>query len=243
MKYDPPMMSKPFQAIINSSIFRRWRQDFLNHAQTKLKRRGNSIKDYIGYGRRKIRFSVYQKQKDPYYHMMHGARQLRMRWGRAFSWGVPEAHGPGPGLGMAGKELDYTNKITRMTEDDYTDTGISMYLFKMFPEMAQRKYFNELPRLMPHVYGLDYTKEQMFNHIAWGIDPGNEKLDELLYPTDPAKAEKRREELEIERYLVGDWAAHKEPGYQLKWPYPDDNVYRSTYERGSNRHYWSRELW
>ena len=175
--------------------------------------------------------------------MMHGARQLRMRWGRAFSWGVPEAHGPGPGLGMAGLQLDYTNKITRMTEDDYTDTGISMFAFKMFPEMMQRKYFNELPRLVPHVYGLDYTKEQMFNHIAWGIDPGNEKLDELLYPTDPVKAEKRREELEIERYLVGDWAAHKEPGYQLKWPYPDDNVYRPTYERGSNRHYWSRELW
>jgi hypothetical protein len=113
----------------------------------------------------------------------------------------------------------------------------------MVPELAQRKYFNELPRIIPHQYGLDYTKEQMFNHIAWGIDPGNLKLDDLLNPKDPELAAKRKEELEIEKYLYGDFVAYKDPDYQLKWPYPDDNVYRPTYERGGNRHYWSRDLW
>jgi hypothetical protein len=59
LKYDPPMMSKPWQAWVNSSIYRRWRQDFIHVAASKIKRRGVMVKDFVGFNRRRIRYSVY----------------------------------------------------------------------------------------------------------------------------------------------------------------------------------------
>lgn len=163
-----------------------------------------------------------------------------MRYWRTFGWQVPESHGPGPGLGLVPPHLDYTNKITRMIEDDWTDTGLSCYAMKMIPTITQRKYYNELPRMTAYCYGMDYTKEQMFNHITWGIDPGNEKIDKILNPTDPAMKEFRDYEREMRQYLYPDVAPAWEPDYKLRWPFPDDNVYRPTYNRGFNRRYWSR---
>mmetsp|Transcript_21858 Transcript_21858/g.3630 ORF Transcript_21858/g.3630 Transcript_21858/m.3630 type:complete len:153 (-) Transcript_21858:27-485(-) len=148
--------------------------------------------------------------------------------------------GPGPGLGLVPRHLDYYNKITNMVEADWVDTGLSCTALKMIPTITVRKYYNELPRMLPFVYGMVYTKEQMYNHLAWGVDPGNLCIEELINPTDPEKRKERQLENEIKKYLTPDLAAAWEKDYKLKWPFPDDNVYRPTYNRGFNRKYWSK---
>mmetsp|Transcript_12766 Transcript_12766/g.18638 ORF Transcript_12766/g.18638 Transcript_12766/m.18638 type:complete len:294 (+) Transcript_12766:1884-2765(+) len=240
IKYDPPLMGRWYSWILSTGLFRRTAASFFDHVVFRIKQRGNCWNDYVGKHRRKIRYPVFAKNRDPYQWMYLGARNVRSRHWRTYGWQVPEQHGPGAGLGILPVHLDYPNKITRMTEDDWTDTGVSCYAGKMFPTLTIRKYFNELPRPTPFEYGMDYTKEQMFNHIAFGIDPGNLKIDELKNPSDPKLAEERREEKEIQEYLWPDVAAAFKPDYKLKWPFPDDNVYRPTYNRGFNRRYWSR---
>jgi hypothetical protein len=240
MRYNPPLMARWYAFVVNSGIFRRLAQTVFDHAAYRLKQRGNSLHDYVGSKRRKIRYSVYAKNKDPYCFMLQQARNLRSRHWRAFGWQVPERHGPGAGLGAITIDLDYPNKLTRMTEDDWTDTGVNCFALKMFPTITLRKYFNELPRPSPWNYGYDYSKEDMFNHIAWGIDPTSKKLDEILNPTDPVAIAQKEEEKDIKKYLFPDFAAVLEKDYKLKWPYPDDNIYRPTYNRGFTRKYWSR---
>jgi hypothetical protein len=90
---------------------------------------------------------------------------------------------------------------------------------------------------------MDYNKEHMYNHIFKGIDPGNLKIDELLNPSDPKKKAAIQEEKEIRRYLWPEIAPAWEPDYKLKWPFPDDNIYRPTFNRGFNRRFWSRSTW
>ena len=240
LRHDPPVSGRWLSWFTSTGIFRRMAQTFWDHATYRLKQRGNCVSDYVGSQRRKIRYATIAKNRDPYVWMLQGARNLRMRHWRTFGWQVPEKLGPGPGLGAVPVHMDYMNKITRMTEDDYTDPGISTTAMKMWPSVTIRKYFNELPRTFPYAYGMDYTKEQMFNHVTWGIDPGNLKLQEILNPSDPEVAAQRKEEKEIAMYLWPDIAPAFEPGYKLKWPFPDDNVYRPTYNRGSNRALWSR---
>ena len=40
----------------------------------------------------------------------------------------------------------------------------------------------------------------MYNHIAWGIDPGNEKYDSVMNPNDPEKKKKIDESEEMKDY-------------------------------------------
>jgi hypothetical protein len=242
MQYNPPLMARWYGWIVNSGLYRRTVQSVLDHLVYRLKPRGNCLHDYVGSKRRKIRYAVFAKNKDPYCYMLQQARNLRMRHWRSFGWSVPERHGPGAGLGYLPTPLDYPNKITRMTEDDWTDTGVNCFALKMFPTIALRKYFNELPRPTSWTYGVEYTKEDMFNHIAWGIDPGHKVLGELLNPSDPEKKAQREEEIEIKKYLWPELRAAHEKDYKPKWPYPDDNIYRPTYNRGFTRQYWSREF-
>ena len=242
MRYNPPMMARWYAWIVGSGLYRRTSQGFFDHVVYRLKPRGNCLHDYVGSKRRRIRYAVFAKNKDPYCFMLQQARNLRSRHWRVFGWQVPERHGPGPGMGLLPEHLDYPNKITRMTEDDWTDTGVNCFALKMIPTITLRKYFNELPRPSPFNYGLDYTKEDMFNHITWGIDPGHQKLDEILNPTDPDIKALRDEEKDIKKYLWPDIAPAYEKGYNIKWPYPDDNIYRPTYNRGFTRKYWSREF-
>lgn len=243
IKYDPPVSGKPHSWVLSTGLYRRLAQSMWDHACNRIKPRGNGFGDYVGAHRRKIRYPVYAKNRDPYVWMLFGARSLRMRWARAFGWHVPEQHGPGAGLGIVPRHLDYNNKLTRMTEDDYVDTGVTTFALKMIPTIALRRYFNELPRITAWSYGMDYNKEHMYNHIFKGIDPGNLKIDELLNPSDPKKKAAIQEEKEIRRYLWPEIAPAWEPDYKLKWPFPDDNIYRPTFNRGFNRRFWSRSTW
>ena len=234
------MMARWYSWMISTGIYRRTAQTFLDHVVYRVKPRGAMLSDFVGSARRKVRYPVYQKNKDPYCYMLQQARIVRMRHWRAFGWAVPERHGPGAGLGLLSTELDYPNKLTRMIDDDWTDTGVNAWAIKMIPSLAIRKYFNELPRTLPLLYGIDYTKEDMFNHIAWGKDPGHEKLQEILNPSDPDTIAQVKEDNEIRDYLWPELAAVRNKDYKLKWPYPDDNIYRPTYNRGFTRKYWSR---
>ena len=242
LRYNPPLMARWYGWIVNSGLYRRTAQSVLDHTIYRLKSRGNCLHDYVGSKRRKIRYAVYAKNKDPYCYMLQQARNLRSRHWRSFGWQVPEKHGPGAGMGLLPPHMDYPNKLTRMTEDDWTDTGVNCFALKMIPTITMRKYFNELPRPTSMTYGVEYTKEDMFNHIAWGIDPGSKKLEEVLNPTDPDAKAKREEELDIKRYLWPELAVAFDKDYRLKWPYPDDNVYRPIYNRGFTRKFWSRVL-
>jgi len=194
--------------------------------------------DYMGMYRRKIRYPVYLKNRDPYTDMLIRARNIRMRNWRSWGWQVPEKQGPGPGLGIVPVRMDYHHKIQFMAQMDWTDTGVEVYGLAMFPFICVQKYFNEMPRMQHYSYGLRYTKEMMFNHIAFGVDPGNETIDEIRYPKDPDERAVLDEQREICDYLFPDEGIATQPGYRLKWPYPDDNVYRPTYNRGYNRKYW-----
>ena len=242
LQYNPPLMARWYAWVVNSGLYRRTAQTVWDHLVYRLKPRGNCLHDYVGSKRRKIRYAVYAKNKDPYCFMLQQARNLRMRHWRSFGWSVPERHGPGPGLGLLPTALDYPNKLTRMTEDDWTDTGVNCFALKMLPTVTLRKYFNVLPRPSSWTYGVAYTKEDMFNHIAWGIDPGHKILQELQNPKDPDTKAKREEEVDIKKYLWPELRVAFEKDYKLKWPYPDDNIYRPTYNRGFTRKYWSREF-
>lgn len=240
MRYNPPMMGRWYAWIVSTGFYRRTSQSFLDHAVYRLKPRGNMLSDYVGNSRRKIRYAIFAKNKDPYCYMLQQARNLRMRHWRVFGWAVPERHGPGPGMGMLNPELDYPNKLTRMIDDDWTDTGVNAWALRMIPLITVRKYFNELPRPTSFGYGYDYTPQEMFDHIAWGKDPGYAKLVEIMNPTDPEKKKAMEEEKDIKRYLWPDLAPAAEKDYKIKWPYPDDNLYRPVYNRGFTRKYWSR---
>lgn len=240
LQYSPPLMARWYAWGVNSGLYKRTKQSLYNHLVYRLKPRGNCLHDYVGSKRRRIRYAVFAKNKDPYCYMLQQARNLRARQWRAFGWQVPERHGPGLGMGILPEHLDYPNKITRMTDDDWTDTGVSCFAMKMIPTITLRKYFNELPRPSPFSYGMEYTREDMFNHIAWGIDPGAKRIEEILNPTDPEFKARREEERDIKKYLYPDLAPAYEKGYNIKWPYPDDNVYRPIYNRGFTRKLWSR---
>jgi len=236
----PPVMALPLQFFMRSTLFRRMSQAHLDLVWARTTIRGSSLMDYAGEQKRKIRFTLIGKNRDPYLHMLMGVRNLRARWCRAWGWQVPPRHGPGAGLGFVPKNLDYYNKVARMIEDDYCDTGISVFALRMFPITTMRKYFNELPRPTSYWYGMDYTREQMFNHIAWGIDPGTVAAEAAEQNPNPDLLEARKKEKEYVDYLFPELAVVNSPDYKLKWPMPDDNVFRPTYNRGFNRKYWSR---
>jgi hypothetical protein len=243
LRYYPSLFNRWYSWMTSSGLYRRTVQSTMDHVVYRLKPRGNCFHDYVGSSRRKIRYGIFVKNKDPYCYMLQQARNIRMRHWRTFGWQVPEKQGPGPGLGFLPTHLDYPNKLTRMIEDDYTDTGVGCYALKMLPTLTIRKYFNELPRHNSMTYGIQYTKQDVFNHIAWGIDPGAGKLDQILNPTDPDFKAKFDEEQDIKKSFWPELYAAFEKDYQLKWPYPDDNVYRPTYNRGFTRKYWSREYY
>lgn len=241
LAYNPPSIAKVYSWVYFTGIWRRFMQAEYDRVVERLKMRGSYMSDYFGTGRRQIRWPVYLKNRDPYVHMLLANRNIRQRNWRTWGWQVPEKQGPGPGLGALPIRMDYHNKITRMTNDDWTDTGISTYALMMLPTVTIRKFFNEFPRVPAWYYGIQHSKEQLYNHISFGIDPGNQVIDELMNPTDPDLKAAREEDDEVTKYLYPEmWEAKKNPDYKLKWPFPDDNVYRPTYNRGSNRKYWSR---
>jgi hypothetical protein len=238
---NPPKSARWLSFILNSGMSKRFLGSLLDHAAYRLSFRGVGWNDFAGSVRRHIRYPVLTKHKDPYYYMLQQARISRMRMWRCYGFAVPESHGVGDGLGYVPQRMNYPQKLVRMMDDDWMDTAVDVYTMKLLPHIAYRKYFNELPRMTAFSYGFDYTKEQLYNHISWGIDPGHDKLEELMNPTDPAKKAELEEEKELFRYYFPSIAASREADYTLKWPYPDDNVYRPTYERGFNRKYWSRK--
>lgn len=237
---DPPAMAKPVTWFLKSTLFLRMSQANVDLAWKRMTPRGMPISDWIGPERRKIRTAILVKSRDPYLHMQIGARGLRQRFFRAFGWSVPPRHGPGEGMGTVPRRLDQQNKLARMIDDDYCDTAIGVFFLRMFPVVCMRKYINELPRPTPYWYGMDYTREQMFMHIAWGIDPSVEAVEDEEENLDPAIAEQRSAEEEYAQYLLPELYIQNKPDYKLKWPFPDDNIYRPTYERGFTREFWCR---
>mmetsp|Transcript_25997 Transcript_25997/g.46000 ORF Transcript_25997/g.46000 Transcript_25997/m.46000 type:complete len:292 (-) Transcript_25997:52-927(-) len=239
--YNPPKSGRLLSYFLNTGISKRFLASIFDHAAYRLSFRGVGWNDFSGDIRRTIRYPVQTKHKDPYYSFLQQARISRMRMWRCYGYAVPEKHGVGDGLGFVPFRLNYPQKLVRQIDDDWTDTAVERYTLGLIPHISYRKYFNELPRLTAFSYGVDYTKEQLYNHISWGIDPGREKLDAILNPTDPDAKAWLEKEKELFRYYYPSIAASKEDDYTLRWPYPDDNVYRPTYERGFNRLYWGRK--
>ena len=119
------------------------------------------------------------KSADPYW-----LGRNNFKYDRAIDWlgddrgPVPKQYGPDETFGMRVREFDYLNKLCRFVADDKLGgQEARAHLSALLPGLARRKYFNELPRPSYFTYGMRYTKEEMFNHIAFGIDPGNKKWD------------------------------------------------------------------
>lgn len=239
--HNPPKSAKLLSYVLNSGLSRRFLSSLYEHAEYRLNFRGVGWNDFAGEERRMIRYPVQTRHKDTYYYLLQQARISRMRMWRCYGYAVPEQHGVGEGLGYCPQRLNYPMKLVRQMDDDWMDTAVEVFTLKLIPHIAYRKFFNELPRMTAFSYGFDYTKEQLFNHIAWGIDPGRASLDEKLNPTDPAQIAYIEEQKELDRYYYPSIAASKEEDYKLRWPYPDDNIYRPTYNRGFNRLYWGRK--
>ncbi|CAG9317776.1 unnamed protein product [Blepharisma stoltei] len=242
LRWNPTNGTKIWRWIWTSSLWRRFMSQYVDFTVGQLKRRGGCISDMHTDDRLKIRFPVYAKNRDPYYQILMEARNTRARNWRTWGMQVPEKQGPGPNLGLVKKYQDYDNKIFRMADDDWTYTGLDTFFLAMLPNITLRKYWNEFPRVMPYFYGMYFTKEQLFNHISFGVDPGNQVLDELINSSDPEKKAEVEEDNDIMDYLFPIRQGLKDPNYRLKYPFPDDNIYRPTFNRGGNRQYWSRDV-
>ena len=91
LKHDPPVATSWFSYIISSHMFHRYASSMVDHWVDRITKRGNCIDDYIGVTRRRIRYAVFAKNKDPYVYMLMGARNSRMRHWRTYGWQVPES--------------------------------------------------------------------------------------------------------------------------------------------------------
>lgn len=181
------------------------------------------------------------KMADPYWlGRTHNKFDRALDWLGDYATSVPKAHGPGEGFGYVRREHDYLRKLCRQVADDkMTGTDAKSYLLGLLPYLTQRKFFNELPRPSYYSYGMAYTKQQMFDHVAFGVDPGNVRWEEMKQdPKVQEFVDWHREK--IRYYFPEEAPVSTNENHVPAVPQPDDNVYRPIYNRGSNRKLWGR---